>query len=121
MTKKRGLSMTAVQVIQAIAAGYRYGFDVMDATGLPSGTVYPALSRLERDGLLRSSWESADVAHTEKRPPRRYYRVTAAGVQALEAALDRLRRLEEARRAAQRKAGVRRPGGTGDALGGAPA
>lgn len=113
--------MTAVQVIQAIAAGHRYGFDVMDATGLPSGSVYPALSRLERDGLLRSSWERADVAHEEKRPPRRYYRVTAGGVQALEGALDRLRKLEAARRVAERKAGARRPGGTGEALGGAPA
>jgi len=118
MARKRALSMTAVQVIQAVSAGHRYGFDVMDATGLPSGTVYPAMSRLERDGLLRSSWESADVAHDEKRPPRRYYRVTAPGIEALEAALDRLRVLEAARREAERAAVVAGLAFPGEPLGG---
>lgn len=111
--------MTAVHVIQAVSAGHRYGFDVMDATGLPSGTVYPALSRLERDGLLRSSWENADVAHREKRPPRRYYRVTAHGLKSLETALERLRVLEAARRDAERAGAVRGRGLTGEAFGGA--
>ena len=105
--------MTALHVIQAVAAGHRYGFDVMDVTGLPSGSVYPALSRLERDGLLRSSWESAELAHEAKRPPRRYYRVTARGIEALDAALDRLRRLE-----AERRSAVRAPL-AGEAFGGA--
>jgi PadR family transcriptional regulator PadR len=41
----RRLSITAVSVLHAIADGYQYGFDVIDQTGLPSGTVYPALSR----------------------------------------------------------------------------
>jgi DNA-binding PadR family transcriptional regulator len=77
------LSITAVSVLQAIANGYPYGFDVIDQTGLPSGTVYPALSRLERDGLLRSSWEDEAQAHQEGRPARRYYRVTASGVKVL--------------------------------------
>ena len=45
----RRLSITAVSVLQAIASGYEYGFDIIDHTGLPSGTVYPALSRLERE------------------------------------------------------------------------
>ena len=53
----RRLSITAVSVLQAIANGYEYGFDIIDTTGLPSGTVYPALSRLERDGYVRSAWE----------------------------------------------------------------
>ena len=39
----RRLSITAVSVLQAIANGYEYGFDIIDQTGLPSGTVYPAL------------------------------------------------------------------------------
>ena len=62
---------------------YEYGFDVIDRTGLPSGTVYPALSRLERDGLVRSAWEAEAVAHAEGRPPRRNYRITAHGARAL--------------------------------------
>jgi PadR family transcriptional regulator PadR len=77
------LSITAVSVMHAIAAGYQYGFDVIDQTGLPSGTVYPALSRLERDGLVKSAWENDQDAHADGRPARRYYKLTAPGVKAL--------------------------------------
>jgi DNA-binding PadR family transcriptional regulator len=79
----RRLSITTVSVLHAIADGYQYGFDVIDQTGLPSGTVYPALSRLERDGLVRSAWENDQDAHAEGRPARRYYKLTAPGVKAL--------------------------------------
>lgn len=79
----RRLSITAVSVLHAIADGYQYGFDVIDQTGLPSGTVYPALSRLERDGLVKSAWENERDAHADGRPARRYYRLTAPGVKAL--------------------------------------
>ena len=79
----RRLSITAVSVLHAIADGYQYGFDVIDQTGLPSGTVYPALSRLERDGLVKSAWEGEREAHAEGRPARRYYKLTATGVKAL--------------------------------------
>ena len=77
------LSITAVNVLHAIADGYQYGFDVIDQTGLPSGTVYPALSRLERDGLVKSAWENEHEAHADGRPARRYYKLTAPGVKAL--------------------------------------
>lgn len=84
----RRLSITVVSVLHAIADGYQYGFDVIDQTGLPSGTVYPALSRLERDGLVKSAWENEQDAHADGRPARRYYKLTATGVKALsEAAL----------------------------------
>lgn len=76
-------SITAVSVMQAIADGYQYGFDIIDQTQLPSGTVYPALGRLERDGLLKSAWESEREAHADGRPARRYYKLTAHGVKAL--------------------------------------
>jgi DNA-binding PadR family transcriptional regulator len=79
----RRLSITTVSVLQAIADGHHYGFDVIDRTGLPSGTVYPALSRLERDGFVRSAWEDEQAAHAEGRPARRYYEVSAPGVKAL--------------------------------------
>ena len=42
-------------VLQALARGFHHGFDIMDATGLPSGTVYPILRRLDREGLLAST------------------------------------------------------------------
>ncbi len=89
----RRLSATATAVLHAIGGGHEYGFDVIDATGLPSGTVYPALSRLERDGLVRSTWESETAAHAEGRPARRNYRLTAAGVRALDEALTYYRAL----------------------------
>lgn len=79
----RRLSLTAASLLQAIVDGAVYGFDIIDRTGLPSGTVYPALSRLERDGLVRSTWEREDDAHAEGRPARRYYQLTAPGVRAL--------------------------------------
>ena len=83
----RRLSVTAVSVLQAVAAGFEYGFDIIDHTDLPSGTVYPALSRLERDGYVRSAWEDEQRAHRDGRPARRYYRITAQGSRVLDDAL----------------------------------
>ena len=51
----------------------------MDATGLPSGTVYPILRRLDAEGCVRSKWEKEGVARREQRPPRRYYELTGGG------------------------------------------
>lgn len=78
----RMTQVTAV-VLRAVAAGHRYGFDVMDRCGLPSGTVYPALRRLERAGLLVSGWEDDQHARDEGRPRRRTYLLTVAGRAAL--------------------------------------
>jgi DNA-binding PadR family transcriptional regulator len=83
----RRLSVAAVSVLQALANGFEYGFDIIDNTGLPSGTVYPALSRLERDGYVRSAWEDERRAHREGRPARRYYRITAPGARVLDSSL----------------------------------
>jgi PadR family transcriptional regulator PadR len=66
-------------VLQALLDGRHHGFDIMDATGLPSGTVYPILRRLDAEGLVRSKWEKDGVARREQRPPRRYYELTAGG------------------------------------------
>jgi PadR family transcriptional regulator PadR len=90
------LSTAATMVLQAIAHGYEYGFDVMDATGLPSGTVYPALRRLEALGLVDAHWEKHAVAQKELRPPRRYYEVTGAGKVALAEAVKRYPLLKRA-------------------------
>jgi DNA-binding PadR family transcriptional regulator len=79
------LSHTAAMVLQAIDAGDGYGFSVMEMTGLPSGTVYPAMRRMERDGLIRSQWEAQSIADAGQRPPRKYYRLTRSGRATLEA------------------------------------
>lgn len=83
------LSYASVAILQSIASGSRYGFDVMAATGLPSGTVYPALRRMEKYEQVKGRWESESEAHRAGRPQRRYYEITASGWEALEAGLDR--------------------------------
>lgn len=90
----RRLSFAAVSVLHAVASGVRYGFEIMDRTELPSGTVYPALSRLERDGLVKSHWEDLQKAHGDRRPPRRYYRITPHGERGLADALERFHALK---------------------------
>jgi len=77
------MSFGAVAVLHAVADGKRFGFEIMDATGLTSGTVYPALDRLEDLGYARSKWEADSVAHRDARPARRYFEITAAGRTAL--------------------------------------
>ena len=47
------------------------------------GTLYKALDRMERAGLLASCWEDPLVAARERRPRRRLYEVTSAGERAL--------------------------------------
>jgi DNA-binding PadR family transcriptional regulator len=78
-------------VLQALARGATFGFDVMDLTGLPSGTVYPILRRFEEDGWVRSRWEREEAAHREGRPRRRHYALSAAGLSALALAAERYR------------------------------
>jgi DNA-binding PadR family transcriptional regulator len=74
MTPIRLTHPTAL-ILRAIAAGHLHGFDIMEVSGLPSGTVYPALRRLEREGALASQWEESPGPG----PRRRVYRLTAEG------------------------------------------
>ena len=56
----------------------RYGLELMRATGQPSGTLYPILTRLQEAGWVRADWEQIDPS-VAGRPARRYYRLTAEG------------------------------------------
>lgn len=40
------------------------------------GTIYPLLSRLQKDGLLTHKWQES-----EQGPPRKYYKVTSFGAE----------------------------------------
>jgi len=81
-----------LRVLTADPAAQHYGYDLMKAAGLPSGTLYPMLARLQQEGLVQSEWEAQrEVAGG--RPPRKYYRLTAEGV--------RVARLELAHASAQ--------------------
>jgi DNA-binding PadR family transcriptional regulator len=82
-----------VMVLHSLARGCRYGFDIMEDTGLASGTIYPALARLEQLGCAASQWEESGIAQQEKRPPRRYYEITAVGTRELALALEKYRSL----------------------------
>ncbi len=72
-------------LLASLENGPRHGYAVIEAlrqsTGgrldLPTGTIYPALRRLEEAGLITGSWSV--VAGRRRRD----YRLTAAGVQAL--------------------------------------
>jgi DNA-binding PadR family transcriptional regulator len=89
------LTYPTTLVLQALLHGHHHGFDIMDATGLPSGTVYPILRRLDVEGHVRSRWEKEGVARREQRPPRRYYELTALGRQTAVEAADRYRPLQD--------------------------
>ena len=88
------MTQVTALILHAVGAGYRYGFDIMDATGIASGSVYPVLRRLEDARLLRGKWEDAPAAHRGGRPQRRYYELTEAGERAL---ADASKKLEGAR------------------------
>ena len=50
----------------------RYGLELRDLVGLPTGTIYPILARLEQARWVTSEWETHGSERTEGRPPRRY-------------------------------------------------
>jgi len=57
--------------------------DVADRRLLTAyGTLYRALGRLEKMGLLESHWEDPQIAADENRPGRRLYTLTGAGIAA---------------------------------------
>ena len=79
-------------------AAPRYGYDLMKAAKLPSGTLYPMLSRLQDEGLVTSEWETPTQ---EGQRPRRYYRLTGDGI--------RTARLELAQADQARRNGAQAP------------
>lgn len=93
--KKNYLSYTMAMILQVIENGYGYGFDIMTVTGLASGTVYPALRRLENADFVSSKWERQSVAQAQQRPARKYYEVTKSGRVALREARQRFHLLAQ--------------------------
>lgn len=76
MTRKRPPSKSTCLVLAQLSAQASYGYSLMKATGLKSGTLYPILMRLKERGFLDSRWEAPE---TEGRPPRQSYKLTAKG------------------------------------------
>ena len=71
------LTYATTFILRVISQGRPYGFEIMDVTGLPSGTVYPALRRLEACGLIRGGWNKRTTKGGG--PSRRCYQITKAG------------------------------------------
>lgn len=83
MSEAANISHTSALILKTIHAGSMFGFDIMEKTGLPSGTIYPALRRLEENTYIRGTWENTKAALSDNRPRRRYYRLTRQGKDAL--------------------------------------
>jgi DNA-binding PadR family transcriptional regulator len=56
-----------------------YGLEIVRASGLEPGTIYPILQRLGGGGWVSDRWEDPEFGRTAGRPPRRYYRLTVEG------------------------------------------
>lgn len=78
-------------ILSVLADGELHGYAVIEflrrrsdgAFDLPEGTVYPALHRLEKSGLLQATW----VEHAGRK--RKNYRLTTAGLEALKSGRSR--------------------------------
>jgi PadR family transcriptional regulator, regulatory protein PadR len=71
-------------ILNIIGRSRVYGYDIVkqlrgvDALVVREGTIYPILSRLKRDGLVRTSLEESSAG-----PARKYYELTRRGEQQL--------------------------------------
>jgi PadR family transcriptional regulator PadR len=82
---------TTVLVLTLLAERPMYGYQLVKELeqrsggyfNLKEGTLYPALHRLEKDGLVHSEWEM-----TEQGPARKYYHLTDNGKRALDKSAD---------------------------------
>jgi len=75
------MTLQTQMVLKALLAEPReehYGLEIARQAGLPSGTIYPLLARLESAGWLESGWEEIDESQ-EGRRRRRYYKLTGDG------------------------------------------
>jgi PadR family transcriptional regulator PadR len=100
MVSKQLMAASTRPIILAILArGEDYGYRIIQKVRHVSGgslewtdgMLYPVLQRMEMDGLVASRWRAAEGSR-----PRRYYRLTPAGRQELEAELSGWRSVWEA-------------------------
>lgn len=83
MGQRVRITLQTLQVLRALLddpGGEHYGLEISRNAGLPTGSIYPILARLEAAGWVTSAWEDIDEA-TEGRRRRRYYRLSSDGVE----------------------------------------
>ncbi|MFC7534460.1 PadR family transcriptional regulator [Actinoplanes sp. GCM10030250] len=75
------ITVPTARVLAALLAepdADRYGLEIMQTTGLASGSLYPILHRLQEAGWVDARWEQIDPSE-QGRPARRFYRLTPDG------------------------------------------
>lgn len=80
MRRNRKPSPQMQMLLETLTSGgrqWRYGYELMKATGIRSGTLYPLLMRMTQQGLIEAQWQQPAQPG---RPPRHAYRLTGAGV-----------------------------------------
>lgn len=97
----RPIGVTSLRILGAVRDGVAYGLDIVQQTGMPSGTVYPTLGRLKKRGLITARWEEQRIADRESRPRRRYYELTPEGRRALAEGASRMAALAAELRATE--------------------
>ena len=90
---------TETLILSLLTENTMYGYQIVKEMGQRSsgyfrfkeGTLYPALHRLEKSGLVQGQWKEASTG-----VPRRYYQITAKGEQVLTERLEEWRRFSTA-------------------------
>jgi PadR family transcriptional regulator PadR len=71
-------------VLALLSKGDNYAYEIAsrmaEAVGMGEGTVYPLMRRMQNDGLVTTY-----LAESQSGPPRKYYKLTRSGAQALKA------------------------------------
>ena len=71
-------------VLALLSKGDNYAYDIAsrmaEAVGMGEGTVYPLMRRMQNDGLVTTY-----LVESASGPPRKYYKLTRTGANALKA------------------------------------
>ncbi|MFE9687151.1 PadR family transcriptional regulator [Streptomyces sp. NPDC006285] len=105
------MTVAVAQVLRVFledTAQPRYGYELMQVTGFPSGKLYPIVARLQAAGWLIKEQEDIDPS-VVGRPPRRMYRLSPDGIQTARFELAALS--EQLRPPAEGVQGILRPEG----------
>ena len=89
--RKTHASVSVISALMDEPLGRHWGYDLGKRAKVRSGVLYPMLHRMVDEGLLEDGWEDA-AEMADKRPPRRYYKLTGEGQAAFEQLLRDARR-----------------------------
>ena len=112
------ITLQTLQVLRVLLTDpldEHYGLEISRESRLPTGSIYPILTRLEAAGWVTSAWEDIDESKQGRRR-RRYYRLTAEGAKS---AQDEVARAQQLLSLGASRSGHLRPGRL--QRGGAPA